>query len=123
MLDMIKELWSSYLFTPEGGAVSFILAALSVIGMWLVFKKAHKAGWRSLVPVLNLYTLVQIGDRHGLRFLLLLIPVVGFFYYILFSFRLARRFGKGGLFALGLILLPPLFMLALGFGSAKYKKS
>jgi hypothetical protein len=120
-MDKIMEIWTNYLFTPEGGAVSVILAVLSVIGMWLVFKKAHKAGWRSLVPVLNLYTLVQIGDRHGLKFLLLLIPVVGVIYYVLFSVRLARRFGKGLLFGVGLMLLPPLFILILGLGSAKYK--
>ena len=122
MLDSFTDIWSEYLFTPEGGAVSLTLAVLSVVGMWLLFRKAHKAGWRSLVPVLNIYTLVQIADSTGLKVLLFLIPVVNVIYYILFNIRLARAFGKGLLFGIGLMLFTPFFMLILGFGSAKYKK-
>ena len=35
--------------------------------------------------------------------------------------KLAHTFGKGGGFAAGLILLPPIFALILGFGSAEYE--
>ena len=40
--------------------------------------------------------------------------------HIIFMVRLARCFGKKGWFALGLILLHPIFLCILGFGSAKY---
>ena len=122
ILDAFTDVWTQYVFTPEGGTVSLILTVLSIVGMWLLFRKAHKAGWRSLVPILNVYTLVQIGDGAGLKFLLFFIPVVNVIYYVIFSFRLARSFGKGTLFAIGLILFPPLFILVLGLGSARYKK-
>ncbi len=121
-MEVFKDVWSDYLFTPEGGVTAFLLAALSVIGMWVLFKKAHKAGWRSLVPVLNVYTLVQIGDTTGLKCLLFLIPVVNVIYYVMFNFRLARAFGKGFLFGLGLLLFPPLFILFLGLGKADYRR-
>ena len=39
---------------------------------------------------------------------------------IMFNVKLARSFGKGVGFAIGLIFLNPIFMLILGFGSAKY---
>ena len=122
ILESFKELWSSFLFTPEGGFISTLFAVLSIIGMWVLFKKAHKAGWRSLVPILNIYTLVQIGDTSGLKALLFLIPVVNVIYYILFSIRLARSFGKGLLFGIGLMLFPPFFMLVLGLGGARYRR-
>ena len=122
IIESFKELWGSFLFTPESGVVSTVCAVLSIIGMWLLFKKAHKAGWRSLVPILNIYTLVQIGDTTGLKALLFLIPVVNVIYYVLFCFRLARSFGKGLLFGVGLMVFPPFFMLILGLGSARYRR-
>ena len=122
ILDAFADVWTQYVFTPEGGTVSLILTVLSVVGMWLLFKKANKAGWRSLVPILNVYTLVQIGDGSGLKFLLFFIPVVNVIYYVIFGFRLARAFGKGTLFGIALLICPPLFILVLGLGSARYKK-
>ena len=122
MFDQLQSIWSEYLFTPETGTISVILAVLSVVAMWVVFVKAGRGGWRSLVPVLNLYTLVDIADTTGWKFLLLLIPVVGAIYYVLLTYRLARAFGKGLLFAIGMMLFPPFFMLVLGFGRAKYRK-
>lgn len=37
-------------------------------------------------------------------------------------FKLARSFGKGFFFALGLLFLEPVFLMILGFGSAAYHK-
>ena len=122
MLEKLQEIWNEYLFTPQTGTFSLILAALSVIAMWAIFEKANRGGWRSLIPVYNLYTLVDIADPTGWKFLLFLLPLAGTIYYVIFSFRLARAFRKSGLFALGLMLFPPLFMLILGFGGAKYRR-
>ncbi|MBQ3309556.1 hypothetical protein IJG78_02665 [Candidatus Saccharibacteria bacterium] len=41
---------------------------------------------------------------------------------IIYSIRLAKAFKKGAGFVVGLILLPYIFSLVLGFGSAKYDK-
>ena len=122
MFDKLQEIWSNYLFTPEAGTFSAILAVLSIAAMWVIFVKAGRGGWRSIVPVLNLYTLVDIADTTGWKFLLLLIPGIGAIYYVLLSIRLARAFKKGILFAIGLMVFPPLFMLILGFGKARYRK-
>lgn len=42
---------------------------------------------------------------------------------IVFCVKLARAFGYGGGFAVGLILLEPVFLLVLGFGNAQYVKN
>ncbi|MGI6108715.1 MAG: DUF5684 domain-containing protein [Eubacteriaceae bacterium] len=39
---------------------STIITILSVIGMWKMFEKAGEAGWKSLIPVYNLYILYKI---------------------------------------------------------------
>lgn len=121
MTDKLSELWSQYIFTPQGGTFSMIVAVLSIVGMWMLFRKAGKAGWRSLIPVLNVYTLVKIADGAGWKVLLLLIPGVNVVYHVLLNLRLARSFGKTGLFGLGLIFFTPLFSLILGLGGASYR--
>ena len=120
-MEHLQEIWQEYLFTPRTGFLSAVVAVLSVIGMWVLFKKAGKGGWRSLVPILNLYTLVEIADGFGLKFLLLLIPGVGAVYHVLLNLRLARAFGKGLLYGLLLVFFTPLFTLLLGLGSARYR--
>ena len=40
---------------------------------------------------------------------------------IIYCVKLARAFGKSGGFAFGLIVLPPIFMMILGCGSAQYR--
>ncbi len=120
-MEHLQELWREYLFTPQTGFFSAVVAVLSVIAMWVLFKKAGKSGWRSLVPILNLYTLVDIADGFGIKFLLLPIPVVGVVYHVLLNLRLARAFGKGLLYGVCLIFFTPLFTLFLGLGNARYR--
>lgn len=52
--------------------------------------------------------------------ILVLFLVVLLILTILYFFRLSRKFGKGGWFAVGLTLLYPIFICILGFGPAKY---
>ncbi len=120
-MDQLNALWGQYLFSPEAGVVSAIVAVVSIVAMWVLFVKAQKAGWRSLIPLLNIYTLCQIADGHGWKFILFLIPGVNFVYHLIFNHRLARSFGKGAVYWLGLVFLPPLFTLFLGLGKAKYR--
>ena len=41
-------------------AVVLAIAVLTVIAWWRLFSKAGQAGWKSVVPVLNVYTLYKI---------------------------------------------------------------
>ena len=109
-----------YFQNPVYSVGSFIVAVLMIIGMWKMFEKAGEAGWKAIVPLLNGYTLVKIIDGNGLKFLLLLIPVVNFIYGIILCFREAKAFGKGTLFGFGLLFFPYIFTLILGFGSSQY---
>ncbi len=107
----------------EQKVFAFVLCAvclLLVVAEWLIFIKAGEKGWKSLIPLYRTYLLVKIADGNGWKFLLLLIPFVNIVYVILLNIRLAKAFGKGGLFALGLLLVPNLFTLILGFGKAQY---
>ena len=108
-----------------GAAVAYYVCLIAmyvllVIAQWKIFAKAGEAGWKSLIPFYNLYILFKIADGNGIKFLLLLIPVVNVVFAIIMELKLARAFGKGTGFAIGLIFLAPIFMLILGFGDAQY---
>ena len=100
--------------------ISLAITVLCIVAVWKIFTKAGQAGWKSLIPFYNTYTLCKIADGNGWKFLLLFIPFVNFVYAIMLIFRLAKSFGKGVGFGFGLLFLAPIFMLILAFGSAQY---
>ena len=95
-------------------------AVLTIIAEWKIFTKAGKEGWKSLIPIYNTYTLLQILNMEPLLCLLALVPGANFMLNIVMMAKLAHSFKKGNGFAVGLILLQPIFLMILGFGSAKY---
>ena len=100
--------------------IALAVGILMIIAQWRIFSKAGEPGWASLIPIYNLYVLYKITWGSGIRFLLLLIPLYNIILAIQTNIRLARAFGKDDGFAVGLIFLPSIFMLILGFGGAQY---
>lgn len=74
-----------------------------------------------IIPIWNVYILYKITWGIGLIFLLMLIPVVGTIVALITSYKMAKVFGHGIGYALGLIFFPWLFWLVLGFGSSEYQ--
>ena len=103
-----------------GGLLGSVFGLIVLIALWKVFTKAGKPGWAVLIPIYNLYVLLEIVGRPGWWLLMFLIPVVNVIFLVMLYFDLAKSFGKGSGFALGLIFLGPIFILILGFGSAQY---
>lgn len=100
----------------------FILYVLEIIAMWKIFTKAGREGWKSIIPIYNMYVLTEISGQNGIMILLCLIPGVGaLIWNIMVSLKLAPAFGKDTGFAIGLILLGPIFQMILGFGDAQYR--
>lgn len=87
---------------------------------WVLYVKADRPGWASLIPIYNTYVLLQIVGRPGWWLVLYFIPVVGNIIIIVNIFDLAKAFGQGILFGLGLLFLGPIFVPILAFGEAEY---
>jgi hypothetical protein len=62
-----------------------------------------------------------VAGRPGWWLILMLIPFVNLIIAIILSVDIAKHFGKGVGFAIGLIILPIIFYPVLGFGSAQYQ--
>jgi|SRR6267378_5934124 len=93
---------------------------LTVAAMWRIFSKAGEAGWKALIPIYGAVVFNRIVGRPGWWVLLMMIPVVNIVIAMIECADLARVFGKGIGYALGLIVLTPLYLMALAFGPATY---
>lgn len=99
-----------------------VIAVIMIIANWKVFTKAGKPGWASIIPLYNMYVMFEIAGMNGWMFLLTFIPIVNIIIQIMLYLNLAKKFGKSTGFAIGLILLNPIFLLMLAFGNAEYNK-
>ena len=95
--------------------VSIGLSVLIIMSQWKLFTKAGEKGWKSLIPLYNIWTLFKIAYGKGTRMFLIWIPFAGFVFMILFLFALADAYGKNKIgFKLGLLFLAPIFMPIMG---------
>ena len=105
----------------EGIVVIIYLAILifQIVALWKVFVKAGQPGWAIIIPIYNIYVLLQIAGKPGWWLLLLFIPVVNIVINALMYIEIANNFGKGIGFAIGLFLLPIIFFPILAFSDAQ----
>jgi hypothetical protein len=103
-----------------GGVIGLVIGIVELIAMWKIFTKAGKPGWAVLIPIYNLYVMLEIVGRPWWYLLLFLVPLVNVVIAIILVFDLAKSFGKGAGFGIGLLLLGPIFIIILGFGKAQY---
>jgi len=100
------------------------VVAVMIVSMWKIFTKAKIEGWKSIIPIYNTYTLYEMVGLKGWYVFLMFIPIVGGLIGLVFSImsyiNLSRSFGKDGGFAVGLILLPVVFLPMLAFGKDEY---
>lgn len=105
--------------------LSMAVTVLMIVSMWKVFTKAGKPGWASIIPVYNIVVLFQISGLSPWLLLLFIVPFINFIaipvLMILLNVKLAKAFGKGGGFAVGLIFLNAIFMPILAFSDAEYQ--
>ncbi|MCC6586191.1 MAG: signal peptidase I [Bryobacterales bacterium] len=111
---------SAGLFGSLFTIVMLAVALVVVASMWKVFTKAGKPGWAVIVPIYNIVVLLEITGKPIWWIILLFIPIVNFVIAILVYVSLAKCFGKGAGFAVGLLLLGFIFFPILGFGDARY---
>ena len=125
----------------------FILAICTRL---FIFRKADEPGWKALIPFYSeylcydivwdgqIYILLMCGTLLSLLvgcLVALFDPVAGFvtacvpgvlltamqmIAYVMLQFRYARAFGRSDGFAIGLLLLNPVFMAILAFGECRY---
>ena len=92
-----------------------------IAGVWKTFAKAGQPGWASIIPIYNIIVMLEIARRPIWWILLMFIPLVNFIILIIIMIEIAKNFGKGAGFGIGLALLGFIFYPILGFGDARYQ--
>ena len=124
--------------------ISTVWAVLAIVGRWLLFRKAGKPGWHSIIPILNAYDEYDICWKGGKIFLAALlvgvaggcvaagqdnpilmgVAAVAVLWVIVIhwkeSMKLAASFGKGGGYGFFLFLFDRFGRIVLGLSSAEY---
>jgi len=102
---------------------NLLVAGIQIAGMWMLFEKADHAGWKAIIPIYDLYIMLKIGENAWWWLVLLLIPFVNIYAWYKIHAGVARAFGRGIGFGLGLAFLGILFFPLLGFGGYQYRQS
>ena len=95
---------------------SVAILVLTAVILYKLFEKAGVPSWKALIP----FTLYEISWGNGFYCLLLLIPIVNFIAMGITAYKLAKAFGKGTGFAIGLFFFPMICEGILAFDSSKY---
>lgn len=120
--------------------IAIVLLIIYVLSYWMIFQKAGEAGWKALIPVYSTYTEYKLvwNTRMFALFMIFAVLTAVFerstgmhiIYYaasagtivmnIIACVKLSVSFGHGAGFAVGLVLLNPIFLLILAFDSSTY---
>ncbi len=112
--------WGTLSANPSSLLITLILSVLTVAGMWKMFQKAGKPGWASIIPIYNIVIMLEIAKKPIWWVILYFIPLVNLVVGLIVIFDIAKEFGKGIGFAIGMIFLPFIFFPILGFGKSAY---
>lgn len=86
-----------------------------------VFAKAGREWWAAFIPFYNIYVLLTTVGRPGWWLVLFFIPVVNIVIFIIVAYDLAKSFGHGAGFTIGLVILTWIFALILWLGGSQYR--
>ncbi len=112
---------STPLFQSAPAFLALLLFILIFVGIWKMFEKANQPGWAIIIPIYNIYILCKIVGRPWWWVVLMWIPLVNVVLAIILMVDLAKSFSHGIGFAVGLVLLPSIFMCILGFDHSEYQ--
>lgn len=123
-------------------AIVIVWYVLVIIAYWKVFSKAGEAGWKSLIPIYNVYIEFKLAWKNPNMFWVYLVcmiasavlgqvsgfvailgsvaGIVDLVITVLLNLKMSKAFGHGTGFAVGLLFLTPIFLMILGFGSSQY---
>jgi hypothetical protein len=134
LMFWFQDLVESGVATDTGaGAAGLILIVINLIvfgvsiamiaSFWKIFTKAGEPGWGALVPLYNMILWMKIVNRPIWWLVLLFIPFVGLVVTFTLFNDLAKKFGCGTGFTIGMIVLPFIFLPMLAFGNYQYQRT
>ena len=123
--------------------IQVVIILLNIIGLFKIYQKMGKPGWKGIIPFYNMYGLYdELWDKKyfwgyllaqavmlnpsspsGLLFSVadLVLSVAMIVVVMKLYIKLAKAFGKGTGFGVLTFFFAPICLAVLGFGSAEYE--
>ena len=123
--------------------IQVVIILLNIIGLFKIYQKMGKPGWKGIIPFYNMYGLYdELWDKKyfwgyllaqavmlnpsspsGLLFSVadLVLSVAMLVVVMKLYIKLAKAFGKGTGFGVLTFFFAPICLAVLGFGSAEYE--
>ena len=123
--------------------IQVVIILLNIIGLFKIYQKMGKPGWKGIIPFYNMYGLYdELWDKKyfwgyllaqavmlnpsspsGLLFSVadLVLSVAMIVVVMKLNIKLAKAFGKGTGFGVLTFFFAPICLAVLGFGSAEYE--
>lgn len=121
--DIGTALGAIFIFMAVAALFSLAFTIFTIIVMWKLYSKMNEPGWISIVPIYNTIVLMQKVGMNPIWILGVMVPILNLIIAIAAMIRLSQAFGKDSGFAIGLLLLSPIFMAILSFGNSVYDPS
>lgn len=122
-MDYSSSYYQSSLFESTGFLIcSLAILIINCIILWKIFTKAGIPGWWAIIPFANYYKMFELfwEKGKGWMFILMFIPIANIVVSVMLCLKMAKSFGKGAGFGVGLIFLSTIFYAILAFGNASY---
>ncbi len=83
---------------------------ITLISLFMIYKKARKRPIAAIIPIWRELVLCDIADKKWWYIFLLLIPIYNIYILFILFKELANKFNKSAGFAVGMIILPYVFL-------------
>ena len=103
---------------------TLVPAAIAAVYGWasyVIYEKADKPGWASLIPIYNGLVHLDIAGKPRWWFWLYFVPIVNIVIIFKTQIAFARAFGKDTGFGVALVLFGFIAWPILAFGDAEYQ--
>lgn len=99
-----------------GSIIQLVLMILTIVSLWKIFEMFGQKGWAAIIPFYNIIVLLRIVNWEPVKFWFFFIPIYNIYLSFLLYKDLAAKFGRGTTgFAIGILLLPFIFLPMLAF--------
>lgn len=113
---------SNYTMPTSSIVIGLAVGILVIVSLWMIFKKAGKPGWASIVPIYNIIVLIQIVGLPLWYLVLLIIPFANIYAIFKIYIELAHKFGKSTGFGVLSVFFSEICLPILAFDkNATYK--
>ena len=101
--------------------LTVVFSVLIMIGGKKIFKKANKKESTALIPIINLFIMLEITETSLYAEILFFVPILNVITILIMFYKLGSVFNTGFIYKFGLVILPIIFYPLLAFSNKQYK--